>query len=302
MFGAFELALPPSLQNKLAQVGGIGPKGAFALGFVSGLVAAPCTGPVLAFLLTWIGTTGNVSFGGVALFVYALGLGSLFWIVGTFAVGLPKSGRWLEWVKSGFGTVMLVMAAYYLRDLLPFDAPATRETWLVVLGVALVVSGIALGAIHLSYHEPSIRVRAQKTTGIALSVVGAMAAIFWLQALPAGAKIEWMDDYEAARELARESQRPLLVDFGASWCGACGELDRHTFSDPRVVARAESVVAVRIDLSPGEATDEGRAVLSSYSQRGLPLVVLHDATGDEVARVTRFVEPDEMIALFDRVD
>jgi thiol:disulfide interchange protein DsbD len=129
-------------------------------------------------------------------------------------------------------------------------------------------------------------------------------AIFWVIALPPGAKIDWLDDYASARELAQAESRPLLVDFGASWCGACGELDRHTFSDPRVVAAARDhqFVPVRVDLSPGEDTDEKRAVLASYEQRGLPLVVLHDREGNEVERVTAFVEAAEFLQLMDRVD
>ncbi len=304
MFGAFEMNLPPALQNKLAQVGGVGYKGAFALGFVSGLIAAPCTGPVLAFLLTWIGTSGSAAFGALALFIYSLGLGMLFWVVGTFAVSLPKSGRWLEWIKSIFGTVMLVMAVYYLRDLMPFDRPVERQTWFVGLGLALLVAGIAIGAIHLSYHDHQTMTRVRKTGGIALSVVGAVMAIFWLEALPAGAKIDWLDDYDSARELATNESRPLLVDFGASWCGACGELDRETFSDPRVVAAARSheFVPVRIDLSPGETTPEKEAVLASYEQHGLPLVVFHDREGHEVHRVTSFVEPAEFLQMMEGVE
>ena len=114
MFGAFDLDLPSGLKNRLAMVGGVGVKGAFVLGLCSALIAAPCTGPVLGFLLTWVGTTGNVAFGALSLFVYALGLGLLFWLVGTFSVTLPKSGQWLEWIKSVFGIVMVV-AAHLLR-------------------------------------------------------------------------------------------------------------------------------------------------------------------------------------------
>ena len=72
---------------KLAGVGGIGLKGAFALGFAMALIATPCTGPALVALLAWIGNTGNVGLGAGAMFLYALGLGTLFWVVGTFAVG-----------------------------------------------------------------------------------------------------------------------------------------------------------------------------------------------------------------------
>src|SRR6185436_2729363 len=56
MFGAFELALPSSLNNKLAEIGGIGYKGAFLLGLACGLIATPCTGPVLTGILAWIST------------------------------------------------------------------------------------------------------------------------------------------------------------------------------------------------------------------------------------------------------
>ncbi|MEO1421198.1 MAG: thioredoxin family protein, partial [Pseudomonadota bacterium] len=122
-----------------------------------------------------------------------------------------------------------------------------------------------------------------------------LALVLWLQALPPGAKIKWLEDYDEAKKLATAKQKPLLVDFGASWCGACGELDRHTFSDPRVVAAADDFVAVRIDLSPGEATAQKKQWLAAYSQRGLPLVVLHDREGREASRITAFVEPDAFL-------
>jgi thioredoxin:protein disulfide reductase len=63
MFGAFELALPYTWTTWLGDRGGIGYRGAFALGMASSLIAAPCVGPVLGLLLPWIGTTGNVGFG-----------------------------------------------------------------------------------------------------------------------------------------------------------------------------------------------------------------------------------------------
>lgn len=297
MFGAFELNLPAGLRNRLAQVGGVGNRGAFALGLVSALIAAPCTGPVLAFLLTWVGTTGNVVFGAVGLFTYALGLGVLFWVVGTFAISLPKSGTWLEAVKSVFGIVMLVMALYYLKDLLPWKAPTERQPLWLAGASFLVLLGLALGAVHLSFHSASKAILVRKGLGVGLAVLGSTFLIGWLQALPPGAKIAWQHDYAMASAQARKEGRPLLVDFGASWCGACGELDRHTFSDPSVVAAARDFVAVRVDLSPGQNTPAKRAILASYQQKGLPLVVLHRGTGEEAARVTSFIKPKDFLPL-----
>ncbi|MBZ0117625.1 MAG: disulfide bond formation protein DsbD, partial [Sandaracinaceae bacterium] len=150
MFGAFELSLPPSLQNRLAQMGGLGPKGAFVLGLVGGLIAAPCTGPVLGALLAWIGSTGNAGLGAASLFVYGLGLGLPTWIVGTFAISLPKSGRWLEWTKSTMGIGLVVAALWFLRDVprafvVTFELHDYVHRTPLFLGVsaALIVAGIA---------------------------------------------------------------------------------------------------------------------------------------------------------------
>lgn len=299
MFGAYELQLPSSLQNKLAKAGGVGPKGAFALGLAGGLIATPCTGPILAGLLIWIGATGNVMFGALALFVFALGLGTLTWIVGTFAVSLPKSGPWMEGVKSFLGLVLVSCALFFVL-VNAFDLThvlVQRTTPYLIGALAIFVVGLAMGAIHLSYHGASKLVFGRKTLGLALAAVGAVGLVMWLGAVPPGAEIEWMDSYEEARDLASRENRPLLVDFGASWCQACGELDRNTFSDPRVVAEGERFVPVRVDLSPGPGLAAGRALLAQYNQPGLPLVVLHDSDGEEANRVTGFIEADEMLAL-----
>lgn len=300
MFGAFELSLPPALQNRLAQMGGLGPRGAFVLGLVMALIAAPCVGPVLTGLLAWIATTGNGLFGALALFTYALGLGLLTWLVGTFAIAIPKTGRWVETVKSVFGVVMLMAALWLVRGWLGLEGLLPKTTAVLVTAALLGVSGIALGALHLSYFGARRSVVLRKTAGVALASLGLLGVVLWLGAppeLPPGARIAWLDDYTLARQQAEREHRPLLVDFGASWCGACGELDRETFSDPRVVSDARRFVAVRVDLSPGADLARGQALLSRYGQRGLPLVVLHRTGGQEAARITSFVPPERMVEL-----
>lgn len=303
MFGVFSLDLPSGLKTKLADMGGVGVRGAFVLGMVSALIAAPCTGPVLGALLTWISRTRDLTFGGLGLFAYALGLGMLFWIVGTFAVALPKSGRWLSWVKSVFGVVLLAAAFYYVRPLLPWSSlPASFSPFgLVVLGLALSLLGLGLGAIHLSFEYTQRPERIRKAVGIGLTVVGLLVCVRGLEAPHEGGLV-WREDFAEAEREARTSGRPMLVDFSASWCGACGELDRHTFSSPEVVREGQRFVAVRVDLSPGKDTPEKRHYLERYAQRGLPLVVLHRADGQEASRVTGFVEADAFVSLLRSVD
>lgn len=291
------LNLPPGLQNRLAAVGGVGPLGAFALGLVSALVAAPCTGPALAFMLTWIGTTADVTFGAVALFTYALGLGLLFFLVGTFAIALPKSGPWMGWTKSIMAIVMLVMAVWFVRDLVPAPVPTQRSTPWLVAGAALALMGIALGAIHVQLPADTVRAAARKAVGMGLTVLGLVLCLAYLEALPAGAKIPWRTDHDRAVRLARASGRPLLVDFTASWCQVCQELESTTLSDPRVVAevRRQNMISVRVDLSPGQDLAEAQRILRTYGHPGLPLLVVHRSDGSEATRFASFISPQVMV-------
>ena len=297
MFGAFDMTLPDKLQNKLSDVGGSGVKGAFALGFVNGLIAAPCTGPVITVLMGYVGSTGSVAFGATSFFVYALGLGVLFFLVGTFAVSLPKSGQWLEWIKSGFGIVMVVLAVYYLKSFLPDVIRPTQRSlmWWLVPAV-LAVAGIAIGAIHLSFKWSPLTHKIRKGAGVSMTVMGLLGLIFSLEALPPGAHIEWLQDYEQAREMALSTRKPLLVDFGADWCNACTELEHQAMSDPRVVSEAQRFVPVRVDLSADQATEAKWNLLrEEYEQPGLPLVVMHDGEGEIADRITGLVSADEFL-------
>lgn len=91
--------------------------GAFLLGAASGLVASPCTSPVLFALLAYVATTHNSLFGGLLLFSFALGMGALLLAVGTFSgllASLPKPGRWMLGTKKLLGAILLGMAVYYL--------------------------------------------------------------------------------------------------------------------------------------------------------------------------------------------
>src|SRR3954452_9668360 len=176
MFGAFELNLPASWQARLNQVGGSGFRGAFAMGMVGGLIAAPCTGPFLLGLLTFVATTRSVVGGGSLLFIYAIGMGVLFWVLAAFAMSLPRSGRWMEWVKSAGGILLLLGGIYFLKPLLPFMRHfAVPEPWFLAVSIAMIVGGVAIGAIHLSFHGGATE-KVRKGLGILLVVGGAFAA------------------------------------------------------------------------------------------------------------------------------
>lgn len=90
---------------------------AFGMGAASGLVAAPCSAPVMAGVLTWVGTTRNATLGFVYLFVFSLGMTTLLVVIGLFSgtiTALPRSGKWMLWIKRGFAVILFGAAEYYL--------------------------------------------------------------------------------------------------------------------------------------------------------------------------------------------
>lgn len=301
MFGAFELTLPSSLNNKLAEMGGIGKKGAFVLGLVCGLIAAPCTGPVLTGILAWIASTQSAALGALAMGAFSLGLGAPFFFVGAFAVQLPKSGHWMVHVKSALGIVLVVVALYFLNNSFGFaNHLVSSSTLFIGLALLAVVVGLLLGAVHREFAEPGAGVKAAKGTGIALVSVGALAAILGF-IKPAEALTWERYDIEKAVARAVADKRPLIVDFTAAWCAACKELDKQTFSEPRVGQELARFVAVKVDATNNDdpVVEE---LLARYKVVGLPTVVLFDSRGKEVVRFNDFVPPDEFLLSAQRVN
>src|SRR5213075_613269 len=98
------------LQHKLSGVKGAGFAGAFGMGLVAGVIAAPCTGPVLAGVLAFVATKRSAVLGFWMLFSYAIGMGLLFFILGATSLRLPRSGAWMETVKSGRGVALIAAA------------------------------------------------------------------------------------------------------------------------------------------------------------------------------------------------
>jgi len=295
MFGAFEVALPSALTNRLAAVGGIGPRGAFGLGLVCGLIAAPCTGPVLTGILTWIAQSQSPIAGALAMTAFSLGLGFPFLIVGTFAVQLPKSGRWMLHVKSVLAILLAVVALYYLDIAFPALGDWVRPSPLLYGACAGAIAlGFVLGAVHRDFGSPLLEEKAMKAVG-AFSVTAAAFVLVMAWTTPAHTLTWQKVPLELAEQTARQAQKPLLVDFTASWCAACKELDALTFSHAAVSKEAGRFLAVKVDATNDE--DQGvQTTLERLAVRGLPTVILFDSKGVEVRRFTTFVTATEFLA------
>jgi thiol:disulfide interchange protein DsbD len=296
LFGAFELALPAGLNNRLSTVGGSGYRGAFLLGLVCGLVAAPCVGPFLFGLLGWIATTHNVAVGSGAMALYGLGLGTLFFVVGTFAVSLPKAGAWMMGVKWVGGVCLAYMAFGYIRDALSKETVHKLVHPGVTYGaiaVVILAIGLVLGGIHVAAERRKSPIaRLSKPTKLA-SIVPAIAGLFmvisWYELPP---ELHWETSESIALARANEEHKPVLIDFGASWCGACKELDEKTFPDPKVQKEGARFVALHIDASDDDDAAVAKVRQKYHATEGLPVVVFLDSHGQEAKRFTEYVAPD----------
>lgn len=297
MFGAFEMALPASVNNRLATVGGIGPGGAFILGLVSALVAAPCTGPFTTGVLLYISTTKSVLLGGSVMFTMALGLGLPFFLVGTFAVSLPKGGAWMLGVKWIFGVALATFALNFLRNGFPMMTQLVSKggTYAVVGGVLLAL-GLGLAGVHVAGERRKSPIahlsKPFKLASIAPAVAGAFMVVSWVQ-IPKG-ELRWFESEVEAKTLASAEKKPMIVDFGAEWCAACKELAVHTFADEKVRDEAGRFVAVKVDATDDE-NPQINALKDKYKVVGLPTVVVLDSEGREKVRFNEFVPPERFL-------
>ncbi|MEP6572374.1 MAG: cytochrome c biogenesis protein CcdA [Gemmatimonadota bacterium] len=116
MLDVFPVNAPGSLLAWASRFGGGSLGGVFAMGATSGLVAAPCGAPAFAAVLTFVASTGSGVLGFLYLFVFSLGMTALLVVIGLSSsslAALPRSGRWLIWVKKAAGVLLLGMAEYY---------------------------------------------------------------------------------------------------------------------------------------------------------------------------------------------
>lgn len=306
MFGAFELALPSGLTNKLSTVGGVGYKGAFIMGLVMGLIAAPCTGPFLTGMLIVIADKHDYLLGGSALFTFSLGLGVIFFVAGAFGANLPKAGAWMMGIKWVSGVGLAYMAFTYLRDKFePIRKLVAHPGYgFGGVAIAILVVGAILGGIHIVAERRKSPIahlsKRMKLLSIVPAVAGAAMLFSWLplnhepEVATTGdaPPITWLTTEQAALAKANSEGKPLFIDFGAEWCKACKELEHDTFPDKTVRAEAQRYVALRVDATDDEDPEIIR-LRAKYNIKGLPTVVFLDKTGKEVTRFNDFVKPDK---------
>ncbi len=311
MFGLYELQVPEGMRNKLAaKGGGEGIGGVIILGAIAALVVSPCVGPFVAGIMLYVATTGSALLGFAVLFTFALGLGTLFILIGTFSSSiqaLPRAGIWMESVKKFFGFVLLLMALYFMRTLV------STELLALLTGLLLLGAGVFGGGFDRLTTESGFFPRLKKAFGVLCVLVGmylllgylAFSGLIWpplrlsggtTNSVVAAEKIPWKTDLNGALAEAQSQGKPVLIDTWATWCANCHKLDKNTWSDDAVAAEAARFVPIKLQLETNDAPPTREFLkLFALKQYSLPTIILMDSGGRVRDIIFGYVDAGEML-------
>lgn len=318
MFGFYELQLPVALQSRLADASnrlhGGHFAGVFTMGVLSALIMGPCIAAPLAGALLYIGQSRDGVLGASALFVMAMGMGTPLLVVGASAGAvLPKAGPWMDTVKRFFGVLLLAVAIYLISPLIPLTAQ------MIAWAALLIITAIYLHAIDPLPQGAHGFEKFTKGVGIIALVIGVaflvgalsgsrdilrpLSGLRLSQAAPEIPPVPFRRVSSLAElDVAIQSAggKPAMLDFYADWCVSCKEMERYTFSDPRVRERFGRMLLVQADVTAN--TPEHIALLKRFRLFGPPGIVFFDRGGVEMQglRVIGFQPADKFISVLDR--
>lgn len=290
LFGLWELRLPGFL-TQAAGKSYSGYFGSLFMGLTLGIVAAPCIGPFVLGLLTWVAGMGNPWLGFLIFFILSLGLGLPLFVLALFSgqlQRLPKAGGWMLWVRNLMGWVLVGMAVYFIRPVLP-----------EALKVALVVAVALAAGLHLGWFDKNQA--SFKAFPWLKTVVGTACLVLatsWMAAWAMrGPGIDWHNYSEQTLRQAIEEGKPVIIDFYADWCTPCRELEEATFHHADVVRQAENgFIMIKVDVTMGGNPLHDR-LLKEYNVKGVPTIVFLDAAGEERTdlRLVDFLPPEAFL-------
>lgn len=265
-FGYFDIALPGNFASKVDSRSGVGNLGGiFFMALTLAIVSFSCTGPILGSLLAGALTNNGgaiqLTFG---MGGFGLGLAlpfALFAMFPGWLKSLPRSGGWLNTVKVVLGFLEVAMAIKFLSnaDLVEQWGIVKREVFIaswVIIGILTVL--YLLGKIKFPHDSPVKKISPARWAFIALfaaftvylapGVTNTKAAnlslisgfppplCYSVYEHPVNCEIgiEPLRDYEEALKLAKEQNKPLLIDFTGWACVNCRRMEENVWTDPEV--------------------------------------------------------------------
>lgn len=313
MFGYFELRVPAFIQNKINKTTDgqekNGVAGVAVMGFLSALIVGPCVAPPLAGALVYISQTGDALLGGLALFVMSIGMGVPLLLIGLGAGKfMPRPGGWMENVTRVFGVIMLALAIWMLERVINpsvtmmlwsllfigssvylglFDGikescrgfrklKKVFEIMLLLLGVSMFVGSLSGATNPLNPYEK-----------FTVSGVASSSDILEFQEIKTLSELE---------EIVKNSQKPLMIKFTASWCTSCKELENITFKDSSVISVLGQYDLYKVDIS--DDTKDDKELLKHFGLFGPPALIFFENGSEQSSkRVVGYKPPKEFLQI-----
>ena len=308
MFGYFEIRLPASLQTKINKTADgkekQGMLGIAIMGFLSALIVGPCVAPPLAGALVYIGQTGDALLGGIALFVMSLGMGVPLLLIGLGAGKfMPKPGGWMEGVTKIFGIIMLGVAIWLLDRVI--NPTVTMYLWAFLF--------ISFG-VYLKIYTHIIVKSISKVLTIlgAILLVGAVSGatnpLKPLDKFTSKVSLLKQDELKFIKiqniaqleDAILKSSKPVILDFWATWCVSCKELDEITFKNDEVIKRLQNFTLLKVDVT--QNSEEDKAIQKKFGVVGPPALIFWDENKQEVksAKIVGYKNPKEFLEILDK--
>ncbi len=289
LFGYYSLELPQSFQNKINSITGNSKKGMSSvaiMGFLSALIVGPCVAPPLAGALVYIGQTGDAVLGGMALFIMSIGLGMPLLLVGIGAGKyMPKPGGWMEVVSKVFGVVMLALAIYMLDRLL--------DQYIIYILFALLSLGTAIYLLKTSG-------KLAKIVAVLLLALASYFAYLSTNIKEDHLKFTYVKTSQELDKILANTTKPIMLDYWASWCVSCKELETITYADPKVQEFLKSYTLLKVDVT--QNTKDDQELMKRFNIYGPPALVFFDKNGkqEKSKMIVGYKNPKEFLDIVNK--
>ena len=306
MFGLFTLQLPSSLQTKLTQFSQQQKSGAFfgvfAMGAIAGLVASPCTSAPLSGALLYVAQSGDFVIGALTLYLLALGMGLPLILITVFGNRiLPKSGAWMENVKTAFGFVMLALPIFLISRII--TSIWEPRLW-ALLGVSFFIwlatqmrsNGIGLFFRILFFIAAIVSAQPLQNWVWQDNAITSQTANTQ-SAVKNSLVFQQISNYDELQTVLKQHPNKIaMLDLYADWCVACKEFEHKTFVDPQVQTALKEVLLLRVDMTNN--SESNRTLMKALTVTGLPTIIFFNKQGEEIQsqRITGFLPADEFVA------
>ena len=303
MFKFFDIQMPKSIQTMVSNLSNKRKSGSIAdiaiMGVLSALIVGPCVTAPLIGALIYIASTGDILVGGIALFALGVGMGTPLIILGSTTTKIiSKIGPYLEFVNYFFGILFLFVAIWLLERILSIQTAAylwsltslvllfflikvskilSRNLSKIVMSISsiliLVYCGLQINGIQNNTHYDPITSFIEKKQSVNFLTIRSVD--------------------ELNNQLDKSNQI-VMIDLYADWCVACKELEKYTFSDPRVSKILNQFKLIKFDIT--KTTDSHSKYLKDMRIFGPPGIFFYDK-GKEIdnTRIVGFIEPDDFL-------